>query len=346
MSGAALTAEAAGDARAALARAFADRHGYAGIALRPLAQDGSYRRYWRLDPGPDSPGPAPAVLMDAPPPEDVAAFMRIAAHLGAAGLSAPAILAADLPAGLLLLEDFGDAVLSADPAPLPVLFAAAADTLAALQRTPPPPALPAWDAAAMTEAALSPLADWWWPAMHGAPAPAACVAELRAALASMLAPLDRAAPVFVHRDYFAANLMWLPDRAGVRRIGLLDFQTAGRGHPAYDLASLTQDARRDTPPEAAEAAIAAWCAATGTRDRAALDAAVAVCAAQRHLRVAALWVRLARRDGKRHYLAHGPRTWRLLDAALAHDACAPLRAALARWIPPADRRNPPEGAGA
>jgi hypothetical protein len=121
---------------------------------------------------------------------------------------------------------------------------------------------------------------------------------------------------------------------------LLDFQDAGLGHPAYDLVSLVQDARRDVAPEARDAAIARYFAARPSVARDDFTAAMAACAAQRHLRVAALWVRLARRDNKHHYLIHGPRCWRLLDEALAHPATTPLRLWLDDALPRHLRRNP------
>ena len=108
--------------------------------------------------------------------------------------------------------------------------------------------------------------DWWWPEAFGAEPGEAVAAGFHAAMHAMLAPV--ASRGFVHRDYFPANLMPL-DRPGPRAVGILDFQDAALGHPAYDLVSLVEDARRDVD--------------------------------------AALWVRLARRDGKWHYLRHGPR---------------------------------------
>lgn len=325
--------------RAETIASFLAAHGFAAARAVPLAQDASFRRYLRLHGG-----PRPAVLMDSPPPEDVRPFLRVAAHLAGAGLSVPEVIAADPAQGLLLLEDFGDRLLSAAD-PEPAQFEAAAEALAAMQAAPAPP-LPDWSPATMTAAALSPLFDWWWPAAFGAPPPDAAREEIGRALAETLAPLAEATPVFVHRDFFAGNLIWLPDRAGPRRIGVLDFQSAALGHPGYDLASLIEDARRDVPPSVAARAVARFLAARPTLDPGALRHALAVCAAQRHLRVAAQWVRLARRDGKPQYLVHGPRTWRLLDAALRHPANAPLARALDRWIPPAHRRNPPEAASA
>ncbi len=122
---------------------------------------------------------------------------------------------------------------------------------------------------------------------------------------------------------------------------MLDFQGAAIGHPAYDLVSLLQDARRDIPRQLAEHAIAHYLAERPEFDPAAFRAAYAACAAQRHLRIAGQWVRLARRDGRPGYLMHGPRTWRLLQQAVREPVAAPLAAALDRWIPPDRRCNPP-----
>jgi aminoglycoside/choline kinase family phosphotransferase len=279
--------------------------------------------------------------MDAPPPaEDVRPFLHVAAHLSRIGLSAPEIIAADTAGGFLLIEDFGEATMAdaldagADPAPL---YADAAVALAALHEAPPPADLPAWDAARMAGTAAATFLDWWWPETFGAPASPGIVARFDAAIRAMLAPF--AASGFVHRDYFPANLMPLP-RAGPRRMGLLDFQDAAEGHPAYDLVSLVEDARRDVDPELRERTIAQYLAHRPGLDAADFRAAMAALGAQRHLRVAALWVRLARRDGKPGYLIHGPRCWRLLARALEHPAAAPLGAFLDAHVPPALRANP------
>jgi aminoglycoside/choline kinase family phosphotransferase len=221
------------------------------------------------------------------------------------------------------------------------MFGAAVDVLVAMQSAPPPPELPLWDAAAMAATALGTVFDWWWPAMFGSAAPDAARQDVAAALEAMLAPVAAGPVCFVHRDWFAGNLLWLPGRAGIRRVGVLDFQGAAQGHPAYDLASLLQDARRDIPVCIAEQAIAGYLDARPDLEAIAFRAAYAACAAQRHLRIAGQWVRLARRDGRPGYLRHGPRTWRLLEQALRQPAAAPLAAAMDRWISPARRCNPP-----
>jgi aminoglycoside/choline kinase family phosphotransferase len=313
---------------------FLARNGYAPSDVEPLAQDASLRRYLRVR------GDRPAVLMDAPPPEDVRPFLRIASHLRGIGLRVPAILAADDARGLILEEDLGDDLLSLlldrGDAPDPLLDAAV-DALVVMQRAAPPDGLPLWDAAMMASTAIATLFDWWWPARFGAPAPAAVRQDVAAAIATMLEPVAAGPRCFVHRDYFAGNLLLLPDR----RVGIIDFQGAAIGHPAYDLVSLLQDARRDIPPASRRRAFERYLAARPELDVADFQSAFIACAAQRHLRVACQWVRLALRDGRPQYLAYGPRTWRLLEDALSQPAAQPLAEALNRWIPAGQRGNPP-----
>jgi N-acetylmuramate 1-kinase len=317
---------------------FLARNGYAPSDAEPLAQDAGFRRYLRIASAP--PAELPAVLMDAPPPEDVRPFLRIATHLRGIGLRVPAILAADEARGLILEEDLGDDLLSVlldrgDP-PDPLLDMAV-EALVIMQRAAPPSDLPLWDAAAMASSAIGTLFDWWWPAQFHAPAPQTARDDVAAALAAMLQPVATSPRCFVHRDYFAGNLLRLPDR----RVGIIDFQGAALGHPAYDLVSLLQDARRDVPPAAGRRAFDRYLAARSELDPTEFRAAFTACAAQRHLRVACQWVRLALRDGRPQYLAHGPRTWRLLEDTLSQPAAKPLAEALNRWIPAARRGNPP-----
>jgi aminoglycoside/choline kinase family phosphotransferase len=316
---------------------FLTAHGF--YIADTLAPDASIRRYLRLR------GPRPAVLMDAPPPNDIRPFLAVAAHLGDIGLSAPAIIAADPAHGLVLQEDLGDALLSmlldsGSPQAAAALDAAV-DALVAMQRAAPPPDLSSWDAPMMARTAAATLFDWWWPARYGTAAPDDARRDVEAALEGMLRPLADGPTTFVHRDFFAGNLFWLPDRADTKRIGIIDLQDAAIGHPAYDLASLIQDARRDIPPDLPNRAFARFLALRPELDAAAFQAAFDACAAQRHLRVAGQWIRLARRDGRPQYLIHGPRTWRLLADALRQPAAAPLAAALDRWIPADHRGNPP-----
>jgi N-acetylmuramate 1-kinase len=323
--------------RDSLISAFLTRNGASLADAEPLAQDASFRRYLRLR------RPRPLVLMDAPPPEDVQSFLRIARHLHHHRLAVPAIIDADETNGLILEEDLGDDLLStlldqgaaADP-----ILNAAVDALAAWQRIPPVPDLPAWDSEPMITTAIGTIFDWWWPARYGSAAPDAARQDVGDALRQMLRPVTDGPRAMVHRDWFAGNLLAQPDG----RVGIIDFQGAAIGHPAYDLMSLLQDARRDIPGDAANRAMNHYLALRPDLDAEAFRSAYAACAAQRHLRVSGQWARLALRDGRPQYLAHGPRTWRLLAEALTHPATAPLAQALDRWIPAADRGNPPERA--
>ena len=187
---------------------FLARNGFSPTHVEPLAQDASFRRYLRIR------GDRPAVLMDAPPPEDVRPFLHIAAHLRAVGVRVAGILAADEARGLVLQEDLGDDLVSllldrGDP-PDPLLDAAV-DMLVTMQRAPVPDGLPLWDAPRMASTAAATLFDWWWPAQFGAPAPQAARDDIATALATMLQPVAAGPTCFVHRDFFAGNLLRQPD---------------------------------------------------------------------------------------------------------------------------------------
>jgi N-acetylmuramate 1-kinase len=324
--------------RQAKIREFLSCHGFGSARAEPLAQDASFRRYVRL-----VGGPRPAVLMDAPPPEDVRPFLRIGGHLAGIGVTVPAIFAEDEAGGLLIEEDLGDGLISRfmDADSPTGLIDGVVDTLVAIQRVAPTVDLPRWDASAMRTTAMGTLFDWWWPAAFREPAPDDAREDFSAALESMLTPVALGPTSFVHRDFFAENLLWLPSRCGIARIGVIDFQGAAIGHPAYDLVSLLQDARRDIPRDLAEYAMQRYLDARPDLDRTQFFAAYAACAAQRHLRVACQWVRLARRDNRPGYLMHGPRTWQLLQRAVSEPAAAPLARALDRWVPTEKRGNPP-----
>ncbi len=317
---------------------FLAAHHFERARIEALPGDAGVRRYFRLHGG-----PRPALLLVAPPEhEDLGPFLRIGRLLAGAGLSVPAIIAADPGSGLALVEDFGDHLYAAtlDAANTIPYYDAATDALVRLQAIAPPADLPAWDAAAMAMAAAATFLDWWWPAAFGTLPAGAIRAEFMAALADLLAPLAAGPKRLVHRDYFAGNLFWLAAREGVGRVGIIDFQDAARGHPAYDLVSLVEDARRDLPEGLAERETARLLAASPDLEPVPFRAAMVALAALRHVRVAGLWVRLARRDAKPGYLAHGPRTWARLAAALARPEAAPLGAFFDRHIPPEKRGNP------
>ena len=331
---------------------------------RYLQGDASARSYARL-----AAGDRRAVLMDWPrqpdgPPirdglpysriahlaEDVRPFVAVAQALRAAGLSVPEILAADLERGFLILEDLGDRVFAAEleaGASQGELWRAATDALVILRRLPVPGTLPLPDGsscrlppqdrgALQIETEL--LLDWYWPALLGEPPQAGIRAEF---LAHWNAVFDRLLAMprgWVLRDYHSPNLMWLPERHGARRVGILDFQDALQAPPAYDLVSLLQDARVDVAPDLEAGLIDRYCSAAANEDRGfdrdAFGFAYAALGAQRSTKILGIFARLARRDGKAAYLRHTPRLWRYLERYLEHPGLTLLRAWYDRHLPP------------
>jgi hypothetical protein len=328
--------------RDAAIAAFLQRAGWGAARRRKLAGDASFRRYDRLQMDGTT-----AVLMDAPPPqEDVRPFLRVARLLQGLGLSAPRILAEDVAAGLLLLEDFGDMTytrLLIEGADEDCLYQLAVDLLVALHGAPPPNAdsgIPPYDdGRLLTEAGL--LVDWYLPAISGEPTLPALREEYLEIWRGVL-PVARAVPErLVLRDFHVDNLMLLNERDGVAACGLLDFQDAVVGPVTYDLVSLLEDARRDVPPALAAAMTERYLAAFPALDGAAFAASYSVMGAQRNAKIVGIFTRLCVRDGKPHYLHHIPRVWRLLEQDLRHNALAPVKAWLDRHIPAAERRIPP-----
>lgn len=309
------------DRRAAATR-FLAQAGWGAADRRHLAGDASDRRYERL-----RAGAATAVLMDNPPggADDPAAFVAMARHLCSLGLSAPKVWAADTEAGFLLLEDLGDdlfaRLLESDPLREVELYAAAVDLLCHLQSAPPPDGLPNLSAADWAQAAGFAL-EWYAFAVTGTkPDPTAFLTALEVALRSH-ADGPR---VLILRDFHAENLIWLPGRGGLGRVGLLDFQLGQMGQPGYDLVSVLQDARRDVGPKT-EAAMIAHFVATTDADPIAFAAHYATVGAQRALRIIGVFARLALVAGKPGYLPLIPRVWGQLQRNLAHPALADLRA--------------------
>ena len=309
--------------------------GWAGARIEPLAGDASFRRYFRVIGEGRS-----AVLMDAPPPhEDPRPFVAVAEWLSSMGLSAPEIIARDLEQGLLLLDDFGDQrlreTLDDDPARERELYELATDVLIHLHRQPPMTGLPEhgldeW----LDELMLFP--DWYCPALGRD----VDVDGYRAAWRGVLAPVaaDGLGPVTVLRDYHAENVMLIGGRSGIAQVGLLDFQDARAGHPAYDLASVLEDARRDVPEDIERAMIDRYVAATGPGAH--YEGAYWALAAQRNTRIIGVFTRLWKRDNKPHYTAFQPRMWGLLERDLACPELAPVRAWFDVNVAPEHRAAP------
>jgi len=347
-----------------------------GTRISYLQGDASARAYARLDRN----GVA-LILMDWPPQPDgppirnglpysriahlaegTAAFQSVARLLASQGLVVPEIHAADHERGLMLIGDLGDRVFASEVAtgaPLKPMWQAAADTLVAIGqldearvrnwnrgegRAAP---IRDYDRGAY-EIEISLLADWYWPLAKGTPMPQSVRAELEAAWAPVL---DRVAAdpsrTLALRDYHSPNLIFLPEREGPapNQVGLLDFQDALIGHPAFDLVSLLQDARLDVAPDIEDRLYERYTQAVAVRndsfDPAAFRFAYAALGAQRNTKILGIFARLWKRDGKPHYLRHIPRIWRYLERDLAHPDLGALAAWYGSHFPPAMRACAP-----
>ena len=303
--------------------------GWPGARIEPLAGDASFRRYFRVE---DEAGNR-AVLMDAPPPhEDPAPFVAIADYLTGHGFRAPRILASDLERGLVLLEDLGNKRmrehLAYHPAQETAVYQQAIDELIRLRDVPPADVPPYSIEKYVEEANLLP--EWFAPAAHLRVDRPGYEALWRDLLAPVIAA--QASPVTVLRDYHAENIMLIDEE----RLGLLDFQDALAGHPAYDLVSLLQDARRDVPEDIEAAMLDRYMSEAGEGED--FRTHYALLGAQRNAKIIGIFTRLWRRDGKGRYLAFLPRMWKLLERDLAHPALEPMR----QWFDdnvPQDRRS-------
>jgi tRNA threonylcarbamoyl adenosine modification protein YjeE len=350
--------------RIALVRDFIDEAGFGEAQRRRMQGDASTRIFERL-----TSGDRTAILMNAPrrpdgPPvrdgkpysaiahlaEDIVPYIALAAGLRRIDLAAPEILHADLDDGLLMMEDLGDErIVSGDPpAPVEMRYAAAVDLLASLHGRNLPNRLPVTSAldyrlprydldAFLIEAEL--LLDWYL-VNAGAPVGETARAAFVTLWRQALEPAMAAPATWVLRDYHSPNLLWLPQREGSARIGLVDFQDALFGPAAYDVASLLQDARVDVAEPMEMNLLGRYVRARLSHDRSfdtgGFTLLYATLAAQRATKILGIFARLQRRDGKPQYLRHVPRLWGYLQRSLAHPALAGLKAWYAANVPPPD----------
>jgi tRNA threonylcarbamoyl adenosine modification protein YjeE len=334
---------------------------------RFLEGDASFRRYETLHIGGEQ-----AVLMDMParpdgPPvknglpysaiahlaEDIRAVIAVNEVLAARGYSAPRSEAHDLGAGFAVMEDlgrkvFGRMMLAGDDMREPMAAAVAVLAGMARQDWPETVALdggtyrvPTYDMEAqLIEADLLP--SWFWPYVTGSSIPDDARAEFEALWRAVLPLTQGGHRVWALRDYHSPNLLWLPDRDGLKRVGIIDTQDCLMGHPAYDLASMLQDARVDVDFGFAGDLYAHYCTlrAGGPHFmRQDFDAAYAVLGAQRATKILGIFARLSKRDGKHGYLRHIPRVSRYLERNLAHPALGGLKAWFDRHLPPRQRER-------
>jgi tRNA threonylcarbamoyl adenosine modification protein YjeE len=339
-------------ARSLAMRAFLESAGWGDAARRAFTGDASARGYEIVTLGEE----APRVLMNSPPlamgppvrdgkpyaeiahtARTVAAFSAIDRELAGKGVSVPDIHAQDLERGFVLMQHLGhESFLDAENRPIRARYEAAARLLAMMHgqewcyRPEAAPGVahpvPPFDRdAMMIEADL--LVDWYVPAITGAPAAESMREQYRRHWGALFDRLEGGETTLMLRDFHSPNIVWRGDRSGHDRLGILDFQDALVGPPAYDVASLAMDARVTVPPGIERATFEAYVAAraaAGGFDAAAFAEAYAIMAAQRNSKILGIFVRLDRRDGKPAYLKHLPRIRDYLRRALAHPALAQL----------------------
>lgn len=356
-------------ARDAEIDAFLAASGWGGAVRTRLAGDASTRSYERI-----TLGSRHAMVMNQPrqaetepcPPDAspetrarlgynalarlaagrVDAFVSCARFLNQHGFSAPEILAADAPSGLAVIEDLGDGLyarLLEEGADENELYDAAIDALVQLQRAAAPDVLAGgWALLTYDELALKTahdiLIEWLPQFVDGVAFDGAAIAAWEAIWAPIRARGARGATVFCHRDYHAENLIWLPEREGIARVGMLDFQDALRAHPAWDLSMLLHDARRTISPALEARCLARYLAGMpeGERDR--LLADYHALGALNIVRILGIFARLVTRDGKPRYRDFMPRLWTYLDRCLADSALAALKAWFDKFVPTEARR--------
>jgi tRNA threonylcarbamoyl adenosine modification protein YjeE len=280
--------------------------------------------------------------------EDAVPFVAIAANLREAGLAAPEIYAFESADGLALIEDLGDMTFAAALAAgldQGMLWNAALDVLIHLHGNRPPEAItdagfgglahemPRYDGDVLA-AEVDLLCDWYWPLKTGAATPKGERERFHALWRDLIEEVawragDAATQHWVLRDFHSPNLIWRAGRAGLERVGIIDFQDAQIGHAAYDLVSLAEDARLDVPKALRDQLLERYCGAvfkdTTGDDAVRFQRAVAILGAQRNTKILGIFARLAMRDGKERYLAHIPRIQRYLGWDLADGGLTDLR---------------------
>jgi len=343
---------------------FLARSGWGTASVTPLPGDASTRRYARL-----AMDGRKAMLMDQPqaaegataPADaseetrralgynavarlagaDCARFAAAASWLRAHGLAAPDVYAADHGQGFVILEDLGDALFAevlADGGDEKTLYEAAVEVLARIHAKDAPASLSsdkplfAYDQTALL-AETDLMTEWFLPLALGRAATDAEIEEHRRLWREVLAGTAGGRQVFVHRDYHAENLLWLPEREGAARVGMVDFQDALRAHPSWDLHSLLQDARRDVSPELEAAALDHYFSLRPEVEREAFLNDYAALAALNEARILGVFARLIFRDGKPRYQAFMPRMWRQLTRNLQRPALSGLKAWFETYVP-------------
>lgn len=293
---------------------FLAENGWRDCEKIPLAGDASPRKYFSLKDGTKT-----ALLMDTPIElcSELNSFIEISEYLLAHGFSAPKIFARDLTNGFLIIEDLGPYLLNIFLKIFPEMewetYLAALDVLVALREKPPPPNTPVYTPKIQGELAALSL-TWYTRNIFDTEVSKNQVDELSSMISDAIAGMNEK-QVFIHRDYHSENLLWLQDRIGLKRIGIIDFQDGSIGQSSYDLASLVEDARRYISYEHRMVVLERYAEITGDPVDM-VERCVAVSGIQRNLRILGVFARLAVRDSKPGYLDYMPRVWDYLHSDL------------------------------
>lgn len=275
--------------------------------------------------------------------EGIKAVVAINSHLLKLGYSAPAIEYIDLESGLAIIEYLGGKVfgqMMRDNDNMSEPLATAVELLADIATRPCPSVIEvekniyhnvqSYDLQAqMIEIDL--LLSWFWPHVHGNKVPQTIRQSFEEIWLKLLPKTQEKKPQLVLRDFHSPNLIWIKERKGIKRVGLIDTQDAVMGHAAYDLASLLQDARVDIDLTLADQLYHQYetlRTAHGNFDAKEFEAAYAILGTQRATKILGIFARLSKRDGKPAYLKHMPRVSRYL----AHNLLHPQLKALAKWF--------------
>jgi len=319
------------NSRETLLKDFLNNSGWKDHIINDLAGDASFRKYYRV-----SSDDKNAVIMDAPPPaEDVRPFINICHFLNKLGFSAPEIFAEDIKNGFLILEDLGDArytkildgtIKLANAPSEKEIYIKAVDVLIKLYQSKIPLNIPEYNnELLMKEVMLLP--EWYLPLLYSQEKSAELGEEFKKMWADLLPKTHMHKKILVCRDFHADNLMWLPERSGVKKVGLLDFQDAVLGSPAYDLVSLLEDARRDVNKDLASELLEYYLDKTNIPKEEFL-LSYSFLGAQRNCKILGIFSRLTIRDGKNSYLEYLPRVWGYIE----HDLMRPELLYLKKWL--------------
>ena len=313
---------------------FLSRHGWSDADMTLLVPDASFRSYARLS----KPDGSICMLMDAPPQsEDLEAYLKVNQHLASLGLRVAATYADDLAGGFALIEDMGDDTftrLLASGHDEKALYLMAADVLKALhgQSSATSLELKPYDMGALLRE-VELFVDWFVPAARGVPATAAEKGAYLQAWRGAIAEVAERCEALVLRDYHVDNLMAVEGADSLSRCGLLDYQDALIGARAYDLVSLVEDARRDIEAGIREAVLERYFDGMSDAEAARIKSDMVLLGAQRHAKVAGIFVRLFERDGKPIYLRHIPRVLHLLEKCLEHESLTVVRVITKAMVP-------------